>query len=97
MKDITIGGILVVRDASPNEPIDLVQPVAGTSIIIRENNYIFIIYTDGIIIFVLIVLIFQLMVLGKRKKKETSQHLQNHLSTLKEMIKYTNQLNIIIF
>lgn len=40
MKDITIGGILVVRDASPNEPIDLVQPVAGASIIIRENHNI---------------------------------------------------------
>ncbi|CAL8114196.1 unnamed protein product [Orchesella dallaii] len=29
LKDITIGGILVVRDASPSEPIELVQPVAA--------------------------------------------------------------------
>jgi len=29
LKDITIGGILIVRDAAPNEPIDLVKPVAA--------------------------------------------------------------------
>lgn len=32
LKDITIGGIVVVRDGNPSEPIELVQPVAGNLI-----------------------------------------------------------------
>jgi len=34
MKDVTAGGIIIVNDATPNQPVDLVQPVAGNCALI---------------------------------------------------------------
>ncbi len=31
MKEITTGGILVLKDSTPDEPVTLVKPVAGNN------------------------------------------------------------------